>query len=173
MNLHLQTNNLCQCTTCIVRPMLSARTISTTQMFILFCPYISFFTKHDSSSFHHHALFFSASVRWWLLLSRPHNLLLVVPKALLAWAEICGPLDGGLWSDIDIHIPFMVRFHDRSEENRSQPYRNHVQSERWIGPRKKKTKVQGYTDWPVHHKVQCFNFCWMICLKRGTSHSHT
>jgi len=100
MNLHLQTNNLCQSTTCIVRAMLSARTISTTQMFTLFCPYISLFTKHDSSSFHHRALFFSASVGWWFLLSPPHNLLMVVPKALLAWAEICGPLDGGVYEVI-------------------------------------------------------------------------
>lgn len=100
MHLHLQTNNLRQCTTCIVFAMLCARTFSNTQMFILlFCSYISLFTVHDSSSFHHHALFFSASVRWWFLLSPLHNLLVVVPKALLARAEICGPPDSGQWSD--------------------------------------------------------------------------
>lgn len=147
--------------------------ISTTRMFILlFCSYISLFTTHYNSSFHHHALFYSASVRWWFLLSPLHNLLAVVTKAFLAWAEICGPPGGGQWSDTDINLSFIVRFHERSKENRSQPYRKHDQSERWMGPRKKKTKVQGYKDWPVYHKVQCFNFCWMICLKRATPHSH-
>jgi len=115
---------------------------------------------------------FSASVTWWFLLSPLHNLLVVVPKVFLAPAEICCPPDGGQWSDNDIHLSFMVRFHDRSEENRSQPYRNHNQSERWMGPRKKKTKVDGYMEWPIYHKVQCFNFCRIICLKTATSHSH-
>jgi len=98
MHLHLQTNNLCQYTTCIICDMLCARTISITQMWILlFCSYISLFTMHDSSSFHHYALFFSVSVRWWFLLSQLHNMLVVVPKALLARAEIRGPPDGGEW----------------------------------------------------------------------------
>jgi len=153
--------------------MLCARTISTTHMFILlFCSYISLFTMHDSSSFHHHALFFSASVRWPFLLSPLHNLLVVVPKAFLAPKDICGPPDGGQWSDTDRHLSFRVRFHDRSEENRSQPYRNHDQSERWMGPRKKKDKSAGVYGLASIHKVQCFNFCWMICLKRATPHSH-
>ena len=171
IHLNLQTNNLHQCTTCILCAMLCARTISSTQMFIpLFCFYISIFTMHDSYSFHNHALFIRASVRWQFFLSQLHNLIVVVSKALLAWAEICGPPDGGQWSYTDIHIQFMVRFHDRSKENRPQPYRKNEQSERWMGPREK--TVQGKMHWPVYHKVQRFHFCWMICLKITTPYSH-
>jgi len=157
MHLHLQTTNLRQCTTCIVCAML--------------CSYISLFIPHDSSSFHHHALFFSASVRWWFLLSPLHNLLVVVPKAFLAPAEICGTPDGGQWSDTDIHLSFMVRFHDRSEENRSQPYRNHDQSERWMGPRKIRRKCWG--TWTGQYTIKfsvLISVEWFVWKEQHLTH---